>query len=153
MGASFTELLPDTAAAKPQKRFVQWYSLHGLGVTAGGKAVAGVMEIIVVLSKNRNQTCRYIVSETATAWAGRAFHLKKAEGECGSDDEAEAYDCFIGVNPQDRKCECRGFLRHGHCKHLDSLLALLNHGKLSDESPVNPDLDTGPTEPADWGMQ
>jgi hypothetical protein len=27
-------------------------------------------------------------------------------------------------------CECKGFLRHNHCKHLDSLRALRTAGKL-----------------------
>jgi hypothetical protein len=27
-------------------------------------------------------------------------------------------------------CECRGFLRHGHCKHVDGLQALRKAGKL-----------------------
>jgi len=30
------------------------------------------------------------------------------------------YDVLIGMNPQDHSCECLGFLRHGHCKHIDA---------------------------------
>src|SRR5438128_1811907 len=32
--------------------------------------------------------------------------------------------------PEDRSCECLGFLRWGHCKHVDGLSALIRQGRL-----------------------
>ena len=128
---SFTEQLPATRAAKQHKRFVHFCSLAGLGVSAGGRPVLGVVELQVVLSKNRTQTCRYILTEHPTNWPGRAFGLKKADATPGSDDEASSYDVFIGSNGQDRQCHCRGFLQHGQCKHTDAIVALLQNDRLS----------------------
>src|SRR5262245_38820126 len=39
------------------------------------------------------------------------------------------YDVMV-CGPE-KSCECMGFLRHGHCKHSDSLAALVAAGKLS----------------------
>jgi hypothetical protein len=37
----------------------------------------------------------------------------------------------VRVGPaQERSCECMGFLRHGHCRHVQALLALEEHGLL-----------------------
>jgi hypothetical protein len=32
--------------------------------------------------------------------------------------------------PQDCTCECIGFYRHGNCKHIQGLLALVGHGMI-----------------------
>src|SRR5262245_40468533 len=39
------------------------------------------------------------------------------------------YHARVGA-PEDTSCECKGFLRHGHCKHTRGLLALIDAGKL-----------------------
>jgi hypothetical protein len=39
------------------------------------------------------------------------------------------YHVRIG-EPEDCSCECLGYLRHGHCRHVLGLLALARHGKL-----------------------
>jgi len=31
---------------------------------------------------------------------------------------------------EDRSCECMGYLRWGHCKHISGLMALIKQGKL-----------------------
>jgi hypothetical protein len=41
----------------------------------------------------------------------------------------ELYHVRVGA-PQDCSCECLGFLRHGHCKHILGLLTLLQNGLL-----------------------
>jgi hypothetical protein len=39
------------------------------------------------------------------------------------------YHVRIG-SPEDCSCECLGYLRHGHCRHVLGLLALERHGKI-----------------------
>ena len=65
----------------------------------------------------------YTVATIPTDWAGRAFHFEKLTA--GTDQEAESYDVFVGRTGQGGRCECKGFLRHRHCKHIDSAIALI----------------------------
>jgi hypothetical protein len=52
---------------------------------------------------------------------GRAFEMTKVGGDT------------YGVNLAGKKssCECKGFLRWRHCRHIESLTALLAAGKLA----------------------
>jgi hypothetical protein len=36
----------------------------------------------------------------------------------------------VNIDGEKRSCECKGFLRHGHCKHADGLAALVAAGQL-----------------------
>lgn len=56
---------------------------------------------------------------------GKAFQMTKFHS-CGGDGAA------YGVCIQDGAdlCECRGFLAHGHCRHIDSLRDLIGRGEL-----------------------
>ena len=36
----------------------------------------------------------------------------------------------VNIDGERRSCECKGFLRHGHCKHADGLAALIAAGRL-----------------------
>jgi hypothetical protein len=36
----------------------------------------------------------------------------------------------VNLDGDKRTCECKGFLRHGHCKHSDGLAALVAAGRL-----------------------
>ncbi len=36
----------------------------------------------------------------------------------------------VNLDGDKRSCECKGFLRHGHCKHADGLAALIAAGRL-----------------------
>ncbi len=93
--------------------------------------------------------CEYLVVELPTCWDGRAVRLAKVEGSPGSDATAESYDVFVSRNGQDHRCCCRGHERHGHCKHVDTLRALLENGWLDAEL-ANPDADVSSDEaPAD----
>jgi hypothetical protein len=53
---------------------------------------------------------------------GRAFRLVKLLGP------HDRYDVLL--DGERSRCECRGFLRWHHCKHVSALLALLQAGKL-----------------------
>jgi hypothetical protein len=55
-----------------------------------------------------------------------AFRLAKAD--CG-DGNPEVYDVLL--DGARSTCECLGFLKHHHCKHLESLLSLIAAGKLA----------------------
>ena len=56
-----------------------------------------------------------------------AYQLRKFHHSPGSDPESESY----AVNLSMSTCECKGFLRHGSCKHLVSVRALFEEGRLS----------------------
>jgi len=36
----------------------------------------------------------------------------------------------VNLSGSDSTCDCKGFTSHGHCKHVESLLALQQRGKL-----------------------
>ena len=57
--------------------------------------------------------CRFLASDF-----GRAVELQKW------DDAAEAYHVLLSGDGR-HSCECKGFLHHGHCKHVEGLAALL----------------------------
>ncbi len=68
----------------------------------------------------------YSVAELECDLDGRAFRFSKLTA--GTDPAAESYEVFVCRNGQDALCGCRGFLRHGHCKHIDTAAALLANG-------------------------
>lgn len=49
-----------------------------------------------------------------------AFRLVKVFG--GTDKEADSYDVLLSPSGY-HACECKGFLHHGHCTHVDALRA------------------------------
>lgn len=61
---------------------------------------------------------------------GEVFRLTKLEYvDDGPAERGDVYHvCF--EDQFNHTCECKGFLRHGHCKHLDSLKALREAGRL-----------------------
>lgn len=52
---------------------------------------------------------------------GLAFQLVKG-------DESETY--HVNLNGEQSTCECKGFLKWGHCKHVEGLQALRKAGCL-----------------------
>jgi hypothetical protein len=87
---------------------------------------AGGGGLLVV--KQKRVYAAYAVSEFATGWDGRAFALVKLTE--GSDPTEERYHCFLARNGQDRRCDCKGFVYAGHCKHLSALATLIDAGQL-----------------------
>jgi hypothetical protein len=57
---------------------------------------------------------------------GQAYKLTK----CALVEDAEEPVYHVLLSRQGHSCECRGFLRHDHCKHIAALLALREAGKL-----------------------
>lgn len=64
----------------------------------------------------------YAFREIPCSIGGRGFALHRL-------GLGELYHVRVG-EPLDCSCECLGFLRHGHCKHIFGLLALQKHGQL-----------------------
>jgi len=72
-----------------------------------------------VLSKNREQLDNYTV-ESIPADYGRRLLLFKEDGTSYA----------VRLSGPDSECDCKGHASHGHCKHVDALLALERAGKL-----------------------
>lgn len=112
----FTELLPERKSSR--RSAIKWKpSADPYGPTAGYLTI-----------ETGRTGCLYRVAEFPPGWDGRGFTLTKITP--GTDSESDSYSCFVARNGQDKSCECRGFLAHGHCKHLDSLAALIANGWL-----------------------
>jgi hypothetical protein len=62
----------------------------------------------------------YFLTELAADF-GRGFLLEKIGAE-------ESY--HVNVDADRKTCECKGYLRHSHCKHGDGLAALIAVGQL-----------------------
>ena len=86
---------------------------------------AGVIAITV-----DNKEDVYAVRRIAADF-GVAFHVIKGELVEEPDEtlhlrDAAHYD--VCLNGPQSTCECKGFLRHGHCKHMDGLTVLRQRG-------------------------
>lgn len=80
----------------------------------------------------RREVWRYRL-QSLDAGAGLAFRLTKLDHL--EPDEPDHYDILIdadhAADPHGpHSCECKGFLRWAHCKHLESLCALIENGVL-----------------------
>lgn len=119
MATVYTEVLPERKSSK--RSAINWQPATDNEFSP----VAGTLTI-----HTDRATTRYAVSEFPSGWDGRAFTLVKlgaAPDEGGRDG---SYSCFVARNGQDQLCECRGFQSHGHCKHLDSVTAMIAAGWL-----------------------
>jgi hypothetical protein len=56
---------------------------------------------------------------------GRAYRLEKSDQ---GDGQPECYDVLI--DGERSSCECKGFLRWGHCRHVESLTTLRQLGRV-----------------------
>ena len=55
---------------------------------------------------------------------GRGFKVEKIGLTCN-----EPPYC-VNIDGENKTCECKGYLKWGHCKHADGLAALIAAGKL-----------------------
>ena len=65
------------------------------------------------------ETALYAMHEIPCEIGGRGFALHRL-------GIGELYHVRVGA-PHDCSCECLGFLRHGHCRHILGLLTLVQH--------------------------
>jgi hypothetical protein len=55
---------------------------------------------------------------------GRGFKVEKIGLTCNDPPYC------VNIDGDKKTCECKGFLRHGHCKHADGLAALVAVSRL-----------------------
>jgi hypothetical protein len=77
---------------------------------------------VVRLTVNR-KSVDYLLTPLATDY-GRGFKLEKI----GLDFDGSVY--HVNLDRGNRSCDCKGGLKHGHCKHGDGLAALIAAGRL-----------------------
>jgi hypothetical protein len=69
---------------------------------------------------SRGKTAFYVFREVPCDIGGRGFAMHRL-------GLGAVYNVRVG-RPDECSCECMGFLRHGQCKHLQGMLALVGHG-------------------------
>jgi hypothetical protein len=74
---------------------------------------------ILCITRDRRSTY-YVFHEIRCDIGGRGFAVHRL-------GLGHLYHVRIG-RPRDCACDCLGFLRHGHCKHVLGLSALIGHG-------------------------
>jgi hypothetical protein len=65
----------------------------------------------------------YFLAELSADF-GRGFTVEKIGLHCNE----PAY--HVCIDADKKTCVCKGFLRHGNCKHADGLAALISAGRL-----------------------
>lgn len=96
----------------------------------------GTLELSVVTGKRvvRTTTYGYHVERVECDFGAAAFRLEKYAAQ-QVEGEENVYHVLLDLAPEgdhpSHSCECKGFLAHGHCKHLESLLALHRAGRLT----------------------
>jgi SWIM zinc finger len=85
-------------------RLMQTPDAHGVGIFA-------------IVERKRTQF--YVFREIPCDIGGRGFVVHRL-------GLGDLYHVRVG-DPRDCSCECLGFLRHGRCKHIQGLAALIGH--------------------------
>src|SRR5262249_32162762 len=78
---------------------------------------AGVLTI-----REKEKVVFYVFHEIACEIGGRAFAMHRL-------GLGTLYHVRVAT-PSDCSCECLGFLAHGRCRHVLSLLALIDEGQI-----------------------
>jgi hypothetical protein len=81
--------------------------------------------------RQRERVTYYTMRELPCQIGGRGFAVHRL-------GLGELYHVRVGL-PADCSCECLGFLRHGHCKHVAGLLTLIRHGLLEPNGRTYPE--------------
>jgi hypothetical protein len=104
-----------TATRTPRQRQPKQRTCR-LTQTSGGAA-------LVIRQRQGNQAEQvdaYFIEPVVCQLGGRGLILHKHDGTSYS----------VRIDGNDSECDCKGFTRFGHCKHVESLLALQQRGKL-----------------------
>src|SRR4051794_40180102 len=106
--------MKSTTSPRPKQRQPKQRTCR-LTQTAGGAALV----IRQRQGAQAEQVDAYFLEPIPSQMGGRAFLLHK-------------HDCTsyaVNLSGTDSTCDCKGFESHGHCKHVESLLALQQRGK------------------------
>jgi hypothetical protein len=87
------------------------------------------LAVEIALTKGARATSTYYhVTPLRNSFGVAAFQLTKFSCEPVTEERPERY--AVLVDGDYSQCECMGFLRHSHCKHVESLLELVEGGLL-----------------------
>lgn len=115
-------------------------SLHWLAKLDNGN---GIVEMRLTFEK-RTEIHRYFLTRLPSDY-GVAYRLEKI-GDDASVEGGERYDVNVSARPT---CECKGFLRWGHCKHVDACTAITARETKPTTTPTTKPV-TKPAIPHDW---
>jgi hypothetical protein len=101
---------------------------HGPRVASFAACPAGRCHGVLSIDAAGKPTDRYAVTRFPCDLAGAGYRCVKTTA--GTDPEADAYDVFLSDRGDRDTCDCRGFLRWGHCRHVDGLRAVIDLGAL-----------------------
>jgi hypothetical protein len=88
----------------------------------------GLHTLTISVPKGRKvSVTRYHLERLATDF-GEGFRLTKFDDEPLSEGQDPANDVLL--SPPGHTCDCRGFVRWAHCKHLAALLKLKELGRI-----------------------
>lgn len=73
--------------------------------------------------------------ESQLASGATGFEVEKLDANLAAD---ERYHVHLTQEPANCSCECKGFLRWSHCKHIDGLSVLTTTGRIPKVKPVAP---------------
>ena len=132
-GSPILEILPEhpapcrqVAAPTNARRPRPDRSVRLLSRTHGMYELPDVATVEITLTTSgprigsRVDTFRYTVTVIPSDF-GRGFQVTR-------EDTGETY--AVNLNRRQSSCECKGFLKHGHCKHVDAPNVLVNLGRL-----------------------
>jgi hypothetical protein len=108
-----------SVSARPKSRKV------GRAVPLNAEGKNGVLRI-VELKGRRVVEDEYFLDRVPSDF-GTAFLMEKRDY---SPDAEGRHSYHVCLNGDSSSCECRGFLRWNHCRHIESLAALCVAGRL-----------------------
>jgi hypothetical protein len=87
----------------------------------------GTLVLTITLQQGRQEhTVAYFLSEIPADW-GRGFELRKSVPDASESEESVYH---VNVDGQHSTCDCRGYERWRFCKHLATLLELVEERRL-----------------------
>jgi hypothetical protein len=82
---------------------------------------------------------------------GMGFEFRKIEVNGMSENSDETYHVHYDPARRSSTCDCLGGLHHGHCKHQEAIVALINSGKIAVPAPKQPESKPQETRCPDCG--
>jgi hypothetical protein len=99
------------------------------------KPVGGVYAMHMVIGAGEKARHFGYYLEQIPADYGLGFHVEKFGTEQVEGEPTE-YDVHIDTERGHHSCTCKGNTYHGHCKHVEAVLALIAAGKIKARIPA-----------------